>query len=184
MEIIEDETVITYFAGTGEQDYDTFEEAKQAVLDDISRLDKSHDKLVKVKKVQVNQDGSYQMLSGRLTHEEMIDLPDGNYLCYPVYLNSGEPIICKTSAEIEALVEGNKEELMSGDMQYVIKETMLIHDQTLDPDFKMVDLDKTFEGEPDPIVEGVPILSSDFVNDGTTPNLTSTFEYEKVRVYG
>ena len=59
MEIIEDETVITYFAGTGEQDYDTFEEAKQVVLDNISSLDKSHDKLVKVKKVQVNQDGSY-----------------------------------------------------------------------------------------------------------------------------
>ena len=184
MEIIENETIVTYFAGTAEQDYDTFEEAKQAVLDNISSLDKSHDKLVKVKKVQVNQDGSYQMISGKLTHEEMVELSEGDYLCYSVYLNSNEPVLCSTNAEIENLVKANKEKLMLGDTQYVTKEIMTISDRALDPDFEMIDPSETFEGQPDPIVEGVPLLSSEFVNDGTTPNLASTFEYEKVRVYG
>lgn len=184
METLEDQTEITYFAGVDSQDYDTFEEAKQAVLANIASIDQSLDKLVRVKRVHINEDGTYQIVSGKLTHEDILGLTDDTYLCLQVYGGSDESVVCHTSEEVQALVGASKAKWLSGDIPYVTKETMLIHDQTLDSDFEMVDPSETFEGVSGPLVEGVPILSSEFVNDGTTPNLTSAFEYEKVRVYG
>jgi len=179
-EIFEEETVLTYFANTGEQDYETYEEAEAVVLGQIAEVKEDFSKLVKAKLVKVNEDGSYTTLSGTLNHEQLSNLPNSNYLVYSVWAGGGQQVFCNNSQKVKSLIELNLKKRLEA-ISHVMCETMTVRDQTNDRGFVVPEI-VIVEGEDYPHDLGENPLGSDYVQNGIGLNLTTNFEYNKILV--
>ena len=179
-EIYEDETVITYFAGDAEQDYDTFEEAEWVVNDKIAMLKSDYANFVSVKQVHVNEDGGYVILTGKFSHNALVNLVDsGHYLVTSKYAGNGTQVLCNNAQKVRNLIQLNINKLVEA-MSFVKKETMTIHDRTNDVGFTIPEIE-IHEGT-DYADELIDPVSSDFVVNGVGLNLESKFEYEIILI--
>jgi len=182
--IFEEETIITYFAHNDEQEYDDFEEAKQAVIRDVAKYCNDYAELVRVKKVEVTADGSYKLLSGRLTHDELVNLEEGQYLCYSVYAGNGAQVFCQNLEKVNTLIALNKLHKIKT-LSFVRKETMTVRDQTNDRGFD-VNEPEILEGLEHPIWPDLleeDLLNSDYAQNGVGLNLINEFEHERIEIY-
>jgi len=178
--IFEEETIVSYFAHNREEDYETFEEAKQVVFEDINHYCNDYADLVRVKKVEVNADGSYKLLSGKLTHDELCNLEDSQYLCYSMYAGNGMQVFCNSVEKVNRLIALNKLKKVQS-FAFVTKETMTVRDQTNDKGFVIPET-VIVEGEDYPHDLGENPLASDYVQNGVGLNLINEFDYETITI--